>query len=354
MFNVIEEEPLATQGTGSLHRMSIEQAASMRKVKPAFKDETRKDDGFEHVSGCFRYSLMFLANLLFWTGLVPIKWDPSTKMFEFKLFSISSLFAFVRLLIITFPFLILPLIFIFGGFTKKEYEETTGQEFHLETPHPGLEQLYEAEFYLNFLIYILPFVFAFVGFKHFTKVYHLQVEFFNSLSMEHQPSLINVKHVIFPILGFLDFALGKLLNVIQIYTTMDSINFNLYINMYTNICYFLLAHLALHFLLAVYENYLYQVFNMFQVMCSQTLNTKDKSVLVKRANMLPGAMEAIQGGFGFFILVNITLMLIYWLLHLFHAYFTFQVGIACCMEQICSWVFFLNFRMAFSLLQHLL
>ena len=76
----------------------------------------------------------------------------------------------------------------------------------------------------------------------------------------------------------------------------------------------------------MYENYLYQVFNMFQVMCSLTLNAKDKSALLAKATMLPGVMEAIQRGFGFFILVDITLMLIYWLLHLFHAYFTFQVG----------------------------
>ena len=191
VFNVIEGEPLATQGTGSLHRMSIEQAASMRKVKPAFKDETRKDDGFEHVSGCFRYSLMFLANLLFWTGLVPIKWDASTRMFEFKLFSISSLFAFVRLLIITFPFLVLPQIFVFGGFSKKEYEEVTGKEFSLGILYPGLEQLYIAEFYMNFLIYILPFAFAFVGFEHFTTVYQLQVKFQNTMIMEDQPSLIH-------------------------------------------------------------------------------------------------------------------------------------------------------------------
>ena len=76
--------------------MSIEEAASMRKVKPAFKDES---DGFEHVPGCLRYFFVFLAKLLFWTGLVPFKLNVSTKMFEFKLISISSLFAFVRLLI---------------------------------------------------------------------------------------------------------------------------------------------------------------------------------------------------------------------------------------------------------------
>ena len=297
----------------------------MRKVKVSSQEEPPA--GFEHVTGCFRYSLMFLANLLFWTSLVPTKWNASTKMFQFKLLSVSSLFAFVRLLIVTFPFLILPLILVFGGFTKKEYEEITGKEFVLETEYPGLQQLYEAEFYMNFLIYILPFAFALVGFEYFTKVYHLQSEFFNSVFMEDKPSFINVKHVVFPIMGFLDFALGKLLSLVQLLTKIDYSG--LYINLYTNICFFLVVHLPLHFLLAVYEFYLYQIFNMFKVMCTKTLNAKDKSALLKRANMLPGVMEAIQRGFGFFILVDITLMLIYWLLHLYHAYFTFRVRSAC-------------------------
>ena len=38
-------------------------------------------------------------------------------------------------------------------------------------------------------------------------------------------------------------------------------------------------------------------------------------------------MEATQRGFGLFLLVDITLMLIFWLIRLYHAYFTFQVKI---------------------------
>ena len=62
-------------------------------------------------------------------------------------------------------------------------------------------------------------------------------------------------------------------------------------------------------------------------MAQLTLNTYDRTTMFARAKMLPCLMEALQRGFGFFILVDITLMLIYWLLHLYHAYFTFQVRI---------------------------
>ena len=63
-------------------------------------------------------------------------------------------------------------------------------------------------------------------------------------------------------------------------------------------------------------------------MCRSTLNTFDQKTLFKRAEMLPRFMEATQRGFGFFgffLLVDITLMLIFWLIRLYHAYFTFQV-----------------------------
>ena len=174
---------------------------------------------------------------------------------------------------------------------------------------------------------MLPFAFAYVSVEHFNNSFHVQVEFQNKFIKEDRPNFINLKQVLFPVVGFLLFLLGKVLHLSVIFTMMDSIHFTLYINLYSNICYFVLVHVPLHFLLAMYENFLYQSFNMFKVMCSWTLNAADQNTLCERAKMLPVLMEAIQGGFGFFILVDITLMLIYWLLHLYHAYFTFQVGI---------------------------
>ena len=207
-------------------------------------------------------------------------------------------------------------------------KKITEERFHMKTPNPGLQELYEAEFFINFLIYVLPFAFAFAGFEHLTKTHRLQVAFQDMMTMEDNlPPFINVKHVLFPIVGFFLFTLGKLLNLTWMWTKVDFIYTGLYINKYTHLCYILLVHLPLHILLAMYEFFLYMTFNIFQVMCSWTLNAKDKQTLLERANILPGSMEAIQGGFGFFILVDITLMLVYWLLHLYHAYFTFQVGI---------------------------
>ena len=287
-----------------------------RKVKPA----SEKRAGFEHVSGCFKYFFIFAVNFLFWTGLLPIKVGGKKTMFEFKLVSFSSLFSFIRLFVITFPVLILPVILVHGGPCKDEYEMITGEKYDMPFP-TGLKQLFEVEFCMNSLIYILPFTFAYVGVDHFTKSYLCQTEFFMTLA--DKPSFIDVKHVLLPIVGFLLFALGKLLA--QLEDIVDFLEKGLYLNAFSNSCFFLLVHLPLHFLLAMYEQYLYQSFNLFQVMCQSTLNSNNLTTLLAKAKMLPGIMEAIQRGFGFFLLADITLMLIYWLLHLYHAYWTFQV-----------------------------
>ena len=302
---------------------ALDKLLKMRKVKQAFKEESHP--GFDNVSGCFKYFFIFFTNFLWWSGLLPFKIGGKNKMFEFKLISMSSLLAFVRLLIFTFPFLILPLILQHGGPCEEEYEGITGKEWiDVDTLGVGLAELYQAEYYMNFLIYVLPFAFAFVGVEHFNKSYHCHIEFLDTMISEDRPSYINVKHVLFPIMGFLLFAFGKLLNLKQT-GGIELFSQGLYLNFFTNICYFMLAHLSLHFLLAMYEQYLYQSCNLFQVMAQLTLNTYDRTTMFVRAKMLPCLMEALQRGFGFFILVDITLMLIYWLLHLYHAYFTFQV-----------------------------
>ena len=142
---------------------------------------------------------------------------------------------------------------------------------------------------------------------------------------KERPEFINKKYVLFPIMGFLLFAVGKSLYLTYVLIRWDQPG--LFLWRYINTCFFVLTHLPLHFLLAVFENYLYQNFNIFHVMCSWVLSSKDHDRPSDRAKILPDVMEAIQGGFGFFLLVDLTLMLCFWLLHTYFAYFTFQVEI---------------------------
>ena len=297
----------------------------MTQVKPVKKEMFQ--GRYQYVPGCAKYFFIFLSYLLFWIGLRPMKVNEKTKTLDFELLSMSSFFAFVRLVIFTFPFLILPLIFNFSGLCKIEFEETTGKSFGESTFSGGLKELLVAEFCLDFLIFILPFAFAYVYVEHGSKMWQTQFEFEKLLVGECLPSFVNLRQVLFPILGFVLFAFGKLLSLTLILTETGLLRNGLYINVYTFACFFLLAHLPLHSFLAINENTLYQLFNSFHVLSCWTSEAKDQVTLLARAKMLPGIMKGIQRGFGFFILVDITLMLIYWLLHLYHTYFTFQVSI---------------------------
>ena len=293
--------------------------ARIRKLRP--------DVGFEHVPGCLRYFFVVLTTLLNWSGFVPFNINRETRTLEFKLISFSSIFAFVRLFILMSPTFVLHLILRLGGPAEKEYEEVTGKNYTgFEIPVKGLYELFMVEYGISFLIFVLPSAFAFVSAKHMNKMFHCQTDFIRRFVIkEERPEFINKKYVLFPILGFLLFAVGKSLYLTELLIRWDQPG--LYCARYINTCFFVLTHLPLHFLLAVFENYLYQNLNMFHVMCSWTLSSKDQDGPLERAKILPDVMEVIQGGFGFFLLVDLTLMLCFWLLHTYFAYFAFQVKI---------------------------
>ena len=177
--------------------------ARIRKLRP--------DVGFEHVPGCLRYFFVVLTTLLNWSGFVPFNINRETRTLEFKLISFSSIFAFVRLLILMSPTFVLHLILRLGGPAEKEYEEVTGKNYTgFEIPVKGLYELFMVEYGISFLIFVLPSAFAFVCAKHMNKMFHCQTDFIRRFVMEEQkPKFINKKYVLFPILGFLLFAVGK-------------------------------------------------------------------------------------------------------------------------------------------------
>ena len=151
-------------------------------------------------------------------------------------------------------------------------------------------ELLVREYYLAFIVFVLPLILSSVQSKHMNKMYHIMVEFINSFVMEEKPQLINVRHVLLPLMGFAFFALGKLLNLVYL-----QLNFDLPIlsmNVFCNTCYMFLGHLPLHFLLAVHEHFMYQEFEIFHAMCSWTLNANNGSkALIERANFLPDSAK---------------------------------------------------------------
>ena len=216
---------------------------AIEKVKPF-------DSPYEGL-GCFKYFFIILNKLQFWSGLVPIKVDKNRSTVEFKLISTSTLLASLRLLLLTFPLIVLPLILHASGLPEKEYETVTGNNYTslYDDDVSGLYELCFAEYCLSFLVYILPLAISYSAIEPLEKLCLCLIEFQNLFVMEGKPSLTNLKQVLFPIMGFILLTLGKLLNLI--YTARKEYYAGLYLNRYLLTCYYFLAHLPLHLLLAI-------------------------------------------------------------------------------------------------------
>ena len=78
--------------------------------------------------------------------------------------------------------------------------------------------------------------------------------------------------------------------------------------------------------MATYEYFFYRNMPSYESLAKRVLKTEDPRLLLDRTKELTVFMKNTQDGYGFFLLVDLTLMLLYWLIHTFKAYFTFQVN----------------------------
>ena len=95
---------------------------------------------------------------------------------------------------------------------------------------------------------------------------------------------------------------------------------------YIQICIYFLANIPLHFFLATYEYFFYHTVSGYSALTKRFLELRmDSRTLMKRGEDILSMMKHLQKAFGFFLLVDLTLMLLFWLIHTYVAYFTFQV-----------------------------
>ena len=274
---------------------------------------------------------MFVIILTFvkWTGLVPFSLNLETKSVNFKLVSWRTLFAFLRLVIFTFPFAILPFIFYACGFVEEEAyalvkansDNATTASFVYSTS--GKVVMFIG-YYVNFLAFVLPFAFAYFVTKPLERVYRIRTAEHNS-ALEKSESA--AKGAFFPLFGFGLFFIGKLLHVVGYLSWFvaleGSSKFHFFI--YNYFCSEILINFPLHFLLATYEYFFYRNMPSYESLAKRVLKTEDSRQLLERTKELTVFMENTQNGYGFFLLVDLSLMLLFWLMHTFKAYFSFQV-----------------------------
>merc|ERR1712240_388822 len=263
-----------------------------------------------------------ILTFLKWTGLVPFSLCFETKTINFKIISWKTLFYFMRLIVFTFPFIILPFILSVFGFVEegalatKLASENSTDPFVSSLPSAIVTNIGT---YANLLVYVLPFTFAHFLVKPIENIYRIQ-------SAQHNLTLDLGKSgtiaAVIPLLCFALFLLGKTLQVTSYlsywYNTEDFSKYPFFF--YCYLCERLLIDFPLGFLLATHEYFLYQIILTYKVFAARVLQTEEPNLLLARTRELTVFMENFQNGYGFFLLVDLTMMLIYWLIHSFRAY----------------------------------
>ena len=296
------------------------------KIQPT--GNTSKSE-IEESSWILRTTFSVILTLVKLTGLLPFTLCLETKTVNFKLLSWGTFFAFLRLFVFTFPFILLPFVFLLCGLVEKDGQDAVSAASQNGTWYAASEVgklVTNFEVYLNFLAYILPLAFAYFLAKPLESIYRIR-------SAEHNLNLENsgfaVKGAVFPILGFLLFFAGKLLitdSYIRWYLDIEGFS-EYHFFLYVTLCTLFLIDIPLHFLLATHEYFFYRNMLSYESLAKRALKTDDPRLLLKRIEELTVFMENTQDGFGFFLLVDLTLMLLYWLIHTFKLYFSVQVNL---------------------------
>ena len=134
------------------------------KTKVVAQDEEASTHDDLHKTNKFIKLFQFLSWLL---GVFPVKQNKLAGTLSFKLFSTTSFFALIRLLIFNLPFSAPSLVFAYSGLSHSERENymvknnITVKNTELTSSENGKPLIVGLfDYYITYLYYILPFTFA--------------------------------------------------------------------------------------------------------------------------------------------------------------------------------------------------
>ena len=181
---------------------------------------------------CIMRVVVFLSNA---SGL----WPFDREKMEFRLFSRKSFVSILKLTVLTFPVLVVPITIYYMGWLEKDFETTVNKDNYIGVEESFVEELaFAIEFFSNFLIFILPFAFAACAVKPMVKCEEIMKAPHNS-EIEYKKS----NGIIFPIIGFALFTVGKILKTVDILMEKWQLEgfSQMYIAIYIQICLYFLA-----------------------------------------------------------------------------------------------------------------
>ena len=86
------------------------------------------------------------------------------------------------------------------------------------------------------------------------------------------------------------------------------------------------SQLGLNFFLVVYEFFFYQNCSYSKIFTKRVLTSKETSEILNLANDLVYILSNFQAAFGWFLLVDLALLLLFWLSHWYMAFINIQVS----------------------------
>ena len=301
----------------------------MVKVKPANGEHTEDIKGSR--ATLLVWSVVYRVSWFF--GLIAIQ-KTKTGPHHFKLFSWSSLFTLMRLVVFSFPFVVLPYILSRGGFLEEEWKTLIQSLRKNATAGAGnlkgssLQDTRKIVIYMNYFsnyfLFALPFLFAHYMTAPLENM--LKIVVFEENILTQEKGMFQLTK---PIFGFILFVFGAVAIVVEeVVKQNNSVPgyINLPLNMYATFGFNLLSFIGLQFSLAMYEFYFYNNCHDFNDLVRKALTTGEKESTFETVKQLFVFMESFQKCFGVFLLVDLSLMFLYWLIHLYDAYFTFQEG----------------------------
>ena len=116
-------------------------------------------------------------------------------------------------------------------------------------------------------------------------------------------------------LGFLDYNAKQFPGV----SSLPIFNLVMFGNGFT-------SQLGLHFFLVVYEFFFYQVCSYFEIFTKSVLTSRDTSNILEQTNKLVFILSNFQEAFGWFLLVDLALLLLFWLGHWYFAFINIEVS----------------------------
>ena len=194
-------------------RVSLVLSLNMAEVRPQHLENYIEERKTSNILEGMVYFVGLIAQFL---GILPMKWDNNMN-FSFSLFSWTSFFSFIRLVVFNSPFTVFPLVLYYGGYMYQGFEIELDLNITELVMNDTINTIYEGSTVqivynlltlANFLYYILP----------FNLCYQMTNPLMNLFQTVLKPSNLE-KHLItpncmllLPILCFLLMALGNFMS----------------------------------------------------------------------------------------------------------------------------------------------